>query len=320
MNPVILNVNVINAIKEKLPEEISLIHFLSDILPLNKEAIYRRLRGEVVFSFFEIYLIAQKLDLSIDQFLTSLHKENAVFELILQQFQDTKDNTSKIVNKFEQILGHVLSDPSSSTFELSHNLFPQVPTHMFYHLSKYNSFKWVYKNQIMQPVSFKKIDYPQHIFEMHKANNNETMKIKNTSYIWDYNIIETLVEEIKYFVKINLLDKEDVAILKEELHEFLFFIEELTIKCIFPTGNSVNIYISPVNSDAAYSYMETPDYKICVIGVFDFQYIFSTDKMAFDLMKGKIMSLKKGATLISGSNEIYRINFFRTQHQLIDTL
>jgi len=319
MNPVILNVNIIGAIKEKLPEEVSLIHFLSDLLPLNKEAIYRRLRGEVVFSFFEIYLIAEKLEISLDQFFTSFHKENVSFELILQQFQNTKNSASNDISKFEQILGNVLKEPSS-TFELSHNLFPQVPTHMFFHLSKYNSFKWVYKNRITHAIPFKKIEYPQEIYQMHRANNNETMKIKNTSYIWDYKIVEMLVEEIKYFAKINLIDKEDVAILKEELHEFLLFVEELTIKCIFPTGNKINIYISPVNSDAAYSYIETPDYKICMIGVFDFQYIFSTDKKAFDLMKRKIMSLKKGATLISGSNEIYRIRFFRTQHELIDTL
>lgn len=302
-----------------LPEEVKLHHFLSETLPINKEAIYRRLRGEVVFSFYEIYLITKKLGLSLDNFLKSLNKENITFELVLQQFQNTDDNLSIAPHKFEQILGQIVNDPPS-TFELSHNLFPQVPANIFYHLSKYNSFKWAYKNRIVKPVSFKETEYPQSIFERHKENNLDTMKIANTSYIWDYKIVEMLVGEIKYFADINLLDNEDVAILKEELHEFLYFVEDLTINCVFPTGNKVNIYISSVNSDAAYSYMESSRYKVCIIGVFDFQYVYSTDDKAFDLMKGKITSLKNGATLISGSNEIYRTTFFRKQHEMVDTL
>lgn len=318
MNPVTLNINIINAIKEKLPEDMTVSHFLSGFLPLNMDAIYRRLRGDVPFTFFEIYLIAQKLGVSLDHLAKSAAKETSNFELILQQFQPEKNDPSRIANKFEQILGSILAD-SSSRFELSHNLFPQVPAHLFYHLSKYNSFKWVYKNS-SQATPFKQIEYPQEIFEMHKKNNMETMKIKNTSYIWDYTIIEMLVREIKYFADINLLDKDDIAALKEELYEFLHYVEDLTVKGTFPTGNKIDIYISSVNSDAAYSYMESPRSRICIVGVFDLQYIISTDSLAFDIMKAKIMSLKRGAALITGSNQVYRVSFFEKQHELVGTL
>jgi len=317
MNPTTLNESVIQVIKEIIPQNISVFHFLSDTLFLHKSAVYRRLRGEIPFSFYEIYLIAQKLEVSLDYLAKSKNKEIVSFELVLQQFQ-SKGNTLS-PGKFEQILGNILSD-SSSIFELSHNLFPQVPTHMFYHLSKYNSFKWIYKNNTQQLTPFKKVDYSQKIFEMHKKNNMGTMKIKQTSYIWDYTIIEILVREIKYFADIKLLDKEDVAILKNELYEFLDYVEDLTIKGTFPTGNKVNIYISSINTDAAYSYMESSNFRICMIGVLDLQYIVSTDNQAFDIVKGKIMSLKKASTLISESNEIYRISYFQKQRELVDTL
>ena len=319
MDPVVLNINVITTIKEITPENTNISRFLSDILPITKEAIYRRLRGEVSFTFFEIYLIAQKLGVSLDYLAKSATKEIINFELILQQFQATDKNSSKIANKFEDILGKILKD-SSSRFELSHNLFPQVPAHMFYHLSKYNSFKWIHKNNALQPVPFKKIEYTREIFEMHKKNNMGTMEIKDTSYIWDYAVVEMLVREIKYFADINLLDDDDVFILKDELHEFLDYVENFTIQGTFPTGNKVDIYISSVNSDAAYSYMESACFRICMIGVFDLQYIISTDSMAFDIVKGKITSLKKGSTLISGSNEIYRISFFEKQREFVNTL
>jgi len=317
MDPVILNANVVNAVRKALPGDTDAIRFLSTILPLNKEALYRRMRGDVVFSFSEVCLIAKKLGISLDRFIETFSKENASFELVLQQFQE-QDNKFKYINKFEQSLRHILADPDSR-FELSHNLFPQVPTHLFYHLSKYNSFKWVYKNSILKAIPFKEVDYPQSVFQTHRDNNLATMKIKETSYIWDYTIIEMMVREIQYFASINLIDNEDIRILKEELHEFLNYVESLTKEGAFPTGNKIDIYISSTNSDAAYSYMESPHSKVCIIGVFDFQYLISMDDMAFNKTKAKIMSLKRGAVLISGSNEIYRISFFRKQHELIDS-
>lgn len=320
MDPASLNANVINAIRGVLPENINISQFLSDILPLNKEAIYRRLQGKVPFTFFEVYLIAQKMEVSFDYLAKSSSKENAIFELIQQQFQPEEGNTFKIPNKFEQILGYILTDPSGSKFELSHNLFPQVPLHLFYHLSKFIFFKWVYKNKTLHPIPFNKVEYSREIYEMHRRNNLETMKIEHTSYIWDYTIVEMLVREIKYFADMNLLDKEDIIVLKEELHEFLRYVEDLTITGTFPTGNKVDIYISSVNSDAAYSYIESSRFRISIIGVFDFQYIISTDGLALEKMKAKISSLKKGATLISGSNEIFRVSFFHKQHELVDAL
>lgn len=319
MNTIALNENVIKTIKELLPKNTNLMNFLSEFLPLSKEAIYRRLRGEVFFSFFEVCMIAQKLGISLDLFFRACSKNDVYFELIQQQFQDVEDDNVKVYNKFEQIMEQVLAD-SSSKFELSHNLFPQVPSHLFYHLSKYNSFKWVYKNKMEQMIPYKEVEYPQNIFQMHKDNNIATMNIKETSYIWDYTIIEMMIREIKYFSNINLLDSQDVAALKEELHEFLYYVEGLTEKGVFSSGNKIDIYISSINTDAAYSYMETPNSKISIIGVFDFQYVISTDSQAFEIMKRKILSLKKGAILISRSNEIYRISFFRKQHELVNSL
>lgn len=314
-----LNDNVIKAVKDKLPDGSNLFSFFSDLLPLNKEAIYRRMRGDVPFTFFEVHLIAQKMGVSLDYLANSTTANSCNFELILQQFQTGTKDTSVLPSKFEQVLGNILTD-SSSVFELSHNLFPQVPSHLFYHLSKYNSFKWVYKNMTKHPIPFKKIDYPRELFEMHKKNNMATMDIKKTSYIWDSTVIEMLIREIEYFTDIYLIDKETKAILKDELYDFLHYVEDLAIKGIFPTGNPVDIYISSVDSDAAYSYMESERFRISIIGVFDLQYIISTDDMAFDIMKGKIMSLKRGSTLITGSNDIYRISYFERQRRLVEGL
>ena len=48
-----LNTNLIEAAKEKFPAKGQLANILMDTLYMGKEAIYRRLRGEVPFTFQE---------------------------------------------------------------------------------------------------------------------------------------------------------------------------------------------------------------------------------------------------------------------------
>lgn len=60
-----LNTSLIEAVKEKLPLKENLANLLIDTLYIGKEAIYRRLRGEVPFTLEEAALISRKLGVSL---------------------------------------------------------------------------------------------------------------------------------------------------------------------------------------------------------------------------------------------------------------
>ena len=49
--------------KEKIPDGVNLANTLMDILYIGKEAVYRRLRGEVPFTLNEASIISKKLDI-----------------------------------------------------------------------------------------------------------------------------------------------------------------------------------------------------------------------------------------------------------------
>ena len=55
------NTNLIEAMKEKLPLKGKLADMLMDTLYIGKEAVYRRLRGEVPFTLHEAALVSRKL-------------------------------------------------------------------------------------------------------------------------------------------------------------------------------------------------------------------------------------------------------------------
>ena len=60
------NANLIEAMKDKLPVKGKLADMLMDTLYIGKEAVYRRLRGEVPFTFKEAALVSRKLGISLD--------------------------------------------------------------------------------------------------------------------------------------------------------------------------------------------------------------------------------------------------------------
>ena len=59
--------HTIEALKEKLPPKTNLANLLMDTLYIGREAIYRRLRGEVPFTLEEAALISRKLGVSLDK-------------------------------------------------------------------------------------------------------------------------------------------------------------------------------------------------------------------------------------------------------------
>ena len=52
---------LIIAMKERIPKGQNLANSLADILYMGKEAVYRRLRGEVAFTIDEVALLSKKL-------------------------------------------------------------------------------------------------------------------------------------------------------------------------------------------------------------------------------------------------------------------
>lgn len=315
-----LNKELQEVIKNSLPAGKSIAAFLMDVLKIGKEATYRRLRGEVPLSLHETYLIVKTLGISLDYIIKTIPNENHIFELIQQHYFNLRDIDYKTIYTLNKILKQIKDEPESE-FVISSNVFPQIPIHISYLLSKYNSFRWIYRNQKMYTLKpFREIDYPDDVYVMYRNTVFQTMNIKKSYYIWDSMIFAGIVNEIKYFSGIYLINDDDIIQLKEELHNFLFYIENIAKKGVFDTGNKVYIYITNINSDTSYGYLETNHLCVSMIGAFAHNYLVSYDRKALDTIKETINSLKRVSTLISGSGEMYRSAFFKNQHDLVDTL
>ncbi len=77
---------IINKIISEIPLHIKPVDFLSATLDIAKESAYRRLRGEMAFTFEEIVKLSQKLEFSIDELAG-----NKSFNMIGLNLQINKD-------------------------------------------------------------------------------------------------------------------------------------------------------------------------------------------------------------------------------------
>ena len=74
---------LITAMKDRLPPGQNLANFLTDTLCIGREAVYRRLRGEVAFTIDEVAQISCKLGISIDQIIGNHLYNRVTFDMNL---------------------------------------------------------------------------------------------------------------------------------------------------------------------------------------------------------------------------------------------
>ena len=147
-----------------------------------------------------------------------------------------------------------------------------------------------------------------------------TSHIHSRDYIWDKMIFSNLVNDIQYFSDIHLLSEENKDNIKEETLLLIDELEELAGRGKSETGNDIRIYISNINFEATYSYLETTSMHLSMIRVYAINSITTQDNEMFGDFKEWIQSLKKFSTLISESGEMQRILFFKKQREIINAL
>ena len=106
----------------------------------------------------------------------------------------------------------------------------------------------------------------------------------------------------------------------EDTEQSLDELEELAINGKTADGNRVRIYVSNINFEATYSYVDTNNLQLSLIRIYSINSITTMDNEIFCTLKEWIQSLKKFSTLISESGEMQRIQFFKQQREIIDAL
>ena len=310
----------ISAIKSKIPHKATLTNTITDLLAIDKDAVYRRLRGDVNFSFIEMATIAKKLGISIDGIVEIESGQSRPTQIVLTKHVNPSPLDYKMFNDYVNLYKFIKDEPNTLYMEtgntLSYSFF-----YDYENITRLYVCCWNQASSYGHPLPYHEVVIPDQMRSLHKDCCTYIRHIKSSHYVWDLFLFQRIVENIKFLSRIRLIKEEDVALLKNELMELLNNVENLAVKGKHEdTGNEVFIYISDVYIDANYTCIKSKNLHISLLKTFLLNATSSLDEEVYKEVSSWIYSLQRMSTLISVSGEKIRAAYFNTQRNYIDTL
>lgn len=311
--------NLVTAIKDKFPGRGVLTNKLADLLMLEKEAVYRRLRGDVPFTIFEIATIAAKLDISLDHIIGCSSGKSRPFQMKMVNFLNPSEEDYEMLENFVNELRYLKDDPNSEVGGAL-NILPQSLVLGYRHIYRFYLFKWIYQCGNVMPARYSQIEPPVRLQLINSEIVTEVCQAANAYHIMDSMTFLYLVNDIKYFASIYLITREEINVLKKELMIFIDDLETLAARGFRKEGKNIHFFVSSVNFETSYSYVETQHCHLTMLKSFTLNDATSPDEAIFQRMKQWMQSLIRTSTLISRSGEKDRIVFFEEQRRIVDML
>ncbi|MDL2312922.1 hypothetical protein LJC68_08615, partial [Bacteroidales bacterium OttesenSCG-928-B11] len=315
MSKVKLHEGFVKALQEKIPQRAELVNKLSEILCIEKEPVSRRLSGRVQFSANEIGVLSRELGISLDSLVyKDLHCH--WFPLLLKSplGADSMEVLYDIMYESLDAMNDIAGEEME--YGVVFNSLPMEYYVYYPHLMKFMFFKWGhYFVGTDEFNDFASWELPDRLSDLGEKIENILAKSEHTLYIWDEALVWTLVNEIEYFYKMDILKAEDLENIKNDLKQSLENLERYLSGIYKPEKASKNIsfYVSNMNFGVSSHYLSSE--KGRQYG-FKTNFTFSssvTNSADFDEIRDWINSFKNISVLISGSGPLDRKLFFIKQ-------
>lgn len=312
--------NVLHAISKKIPADQNMVNVIDNMLQLGKDKVYRRINGEVPFSFLELAIISKKLDISLDHIVSSEYVKKQPSEFIFDGSVNPASHYYILLEEIVNLLKSANGKDGTEGGEATNNI-PQPLYFMYENISRYFLFKWKCQFENSEKISYEKVTIPKKLRKLQLDNIKAFQYLSNTDYIFDNLLFRHLVSEIKSFKLNNLISYKDCQLIKSDLFKILNDINELSkTGCFKESGNTLNIYISNTEIHTSYCYIRTPDQKVSLVKAFSLNGITAVDEETFNKVKVWTDSLKRQSTLISVTGEKERVEFIDEQYKIIETI
>jgi hypothetical protein len=291
-----------------------------NLLNIEREATYRRLRKGALFSILEIAKISFAWNISLD----SLFKVSSSAKVpFLMQPVNYITPSKQELEFLKQVIQSIicLKDYPETEFMDICNKLPRLLLAGFGRLNQFYLFKWLYQFGNEKNACFSQTVISDEMRQLTAEYYRAIKTAPHTSFIFDRMLFEDIVSEIRYFSSIQLITSDEKELIREDLYCLIDYLSEIATNGCYPeTQNKVDLYISQLSVDANYSYSYSNGQNTCFIHVFDKYEIYTFDnEMAANIITW--MQLKKRTSIhISGMDEKSRMEFFTKQRKIIDSL
>lgn len=299
----------------------NIISRLEEILHIGQQSIYRRLRGEIPFTFEEVMKIALNLSFSLDEIIGKHHHKGTFLDMesFLKDELDIIDLYNDFTSKMVDDIHEVANAPDSLLISARN----KIPLSLLLRYENLTRFRYLKVRHLQDPKSFNlqfsKVSLDLNNKVLMKKYINNYRKINNIELIIDDNTLLSMIKEITYFYKRKLITASDLSVLQSELFELINFIERHMSQGD-DLGTQITCYLSTFNIETNYSYMQYNDKPIVKFWAYAEIPMTITDPRICNIQKEWLDSLKKYSTLITGSNEIQRVQYLDRQKEYIENV
>ena len=304
---------------KRYPQKPALIEALMNLLSIEREAAYRRLRKDVMFPVEEMVKIAASWGISLDEIIGIPSNEVSFKTKLLNYTTPSKQELESMQRTVRWC--HSLSNIPDLEYLEACNKMSRSLSSGFPFLRRLELLNWMHQHGSENVLPFSQTAFTPPAADLSTEYNRCMKNLATVSYIWDEMLFHHIVRNIRYFRSIDLISSEENELIKGDLYDFLDYMSKVAEKgCWLETGNKVNLYISHINIETNYSYFYSDEVKLCIVHAFVKNEIYTSNPVMMENFKRWMQLKKRASVLISEADERSRISFFREQRELIDGL
>ena len=306
-------------ILENISSNVKPVNYLTDVLDLGRESVYRRLNGQIDFSLDEILKLSTELNFSLDDIHCEYDNYRAIFNLFRERSAPAEVSFNNMLHAFCNRMAEVYNSERSHTGLALNRLLGTFYLHSE-HLLKFIYYKWIHQfDEVSLNYYYCDLEVPEETINMaHRAAFYQQRLDK--SIIADENILSNTIQEIKYYQDRGVINDYEISLIKGELQNMLDNFQMILSTGQSSTGAKWNVYLSSIDINSNSSYLQYDDNESVSFWIHSDSAFETTDKQMCVMQREWIESLKKYSTLITLSNQKMQADFLNQQYNHLDKL
>lgn len=306
------------SLKSAIPPYASMVDEIAETLQVSVDSAYRRIRGEKLLDFDELKILCERFNISLDKFF-SLESNAIMFQGRLNTYQE-----DAFKNWLEDVLAQLNLVNSFSHRHVYFLVKDMPPFHHYYHplLAGFKFFFWMKSILYYESLKNEQFTLEKNYFAPFQEITSKILKIYNkvpTSEIWNEEGLNTTLRQIEVYHEMGIIPNPTTTVkLYHCLLEVIDHLEKMA-----ETGKKSMLGQSPAEDSADYrlylneivlgdnTFMaEIGETKITYLNHSVLYFVGSTDQRFNEGMFRNLNNLMKKSTLISGTGEKDRKQFF----------
>jgi len=303
-----------------MPSQVKPIEYLMETLDISRESVYRRIRGDIAFTFEEVAKLAVDLGFSLDELIIKDMHSRIFFDVHFTGSQSSSDIYLTVFKYYFQDLFELTFPRETESILILNHVPPDFIVY-FNHLFKFAYYRWMHQSQESSLKYFySDVVLPEELISMQQKVIDNSKKIRNNTLILDSNVFLNLIQEVQYYYKRKLINENEFALLTEDLHGLVNMVEGIAQTGIQTPETKFYVYLSALSVESSSRYLKYDDQVRSQFFINSLEQMTISNPNLCVIHKKWLESMRKYTTLISQSNEILQVKYFDTQRKYINEM